>query len=192
MDLKKFYESLSIKSDKGTWHDYINGYYTHEFSDKRDKKIKLLEIGVGQGHSIYLWKHFFINGKILGIENNRELVSQFINDECISWIDNDASSATIKFYDAYSDACVDQFNNDEFDYIIDDGPHTLSTQTIFIQKYIQKVKSKGKLIIEDIQSEHDLYSLIDIAASMDLEYKEFDLRANSGRYDDIILEIIKK
>lgn len=191
MELINTFNSLDAQSDKGTIHDYINGYYDQEFSNKKYENIKLLEIGVGQAHSLYLWKNFFINGQILGLENNPNLMYQFINPECVTWIDNDSSNVKIKFCDAYSNECVDQFNTNEFDYIIDDGPHTLESQIIFVQKYIDKVKVGGKLIIEDIQSDNELNHLIDLSKSMKLEYNAFDLRPNKGRYDDIILEIIK-
>jgi hypothetical protein len=38
------------------------------------------------------------------------------------------------------------FEDDSFDYIIDDGPHTLASMVISAQKWIDKVKPSGKLI----------------------------------------------
>lgn len=192
MKLTNFFNSLDVQSDKGTLHDYINGYYNQEFSPKQDKSIKLLEIGVGQGHSLYLWKNFFSKGKVIGIENNPELIPLFIKPEWMDWVDSSQTNATILINDAYSNEVIEKFKDEEFDYIIDDGPHTLETQLIFIQKYLNKVKTNGKLIIEDIQSEEILNELIKETQLVGMEYKAFDLRNNKNRYDDIILEITKK
>jgi SAM-dependent methyltransferase len=192
MTLSNFFNSIEIKSDKGTFHDYIDGYYSKEFSSKKEATIRLLEIGVGQAHSIYLWKHYFTNGHIIGLESNKDLVPLFITPECVEWIGTNKTNATIKLCDAYSDECISQFSDNYFDYIIDDGPHSLSSQIMSIQKYINKLKPGGKLIIEDIQNDGDLNILIEEASRMQLEYSVFDLRANKNRYDDILLEIVKK
>lgn len=192
MELTNFYNSLDVQSDKGTLHDYINGYYDNEFSPKKNDQIKLLEIGVGYCHSIYLWKNFFTNAKIIGLEANMSYLNNPVKKDCIDWIDNTNSNTIIKLCDAYSDECVNQFQNNEFDYIIDDGPHTLESQLIFIKKYISKVKVGGKLIIEDIDGDYNLARLIEQAIKYDVSYKVFDLRPNKNRVDDIILEIFKK
>jgi hypothetical protein len=42
MTLEELYIKQGSKSDKGTVHDYILGYYSKEFLDKRDEKIKLI------------------------------------------------------------------------------------------------------------------------------------------------------
>lgn len=88
------------------------------------------------------------------------------------------------------------------DFIIDDGPHDPESQKFTIQNWINKLKPKGKLIIEDIgcadYNNNTLspdQSIAFLIESIDLnivkEYKIFDLR-KSGQYDSIILEIIKK
>lgn len=93
--------------------------------------------------------------------------------------------------DAYSDEYVNKFLNDYFDYIIDDGPHTLQSQLSFIDLYYPKIKKGGKLIIEDIQSNSDLNAIEERLQELKYKYKIFDLTANKGRYDDILIEITK-
>jgi hypothetical protein len=95
--------------------------------------------------------------------------------------------------DGYSDETLALFENNYFDYIIDDGPHTLQSQKDAIVKWLPKIKSGGKLIIEDIQKiEHilELENVIDKEIAS--EWKTFDMRNNKGRYDDIIFEVTKK
>jgi hypothetical protein len=179
MDLVQTFNQLEIKTDKGTTHDYLNGYYNQAMLPYKDKQINLLEIGIHRGASMILWNSFFTNAKIVGLDNEDFNVKQEDNN-------------LIKICDAYSDEMVNFFDEEQFDFIIDDGPHTLKSQLTTIKKYLSKVKPGGKLIIEDIQSELDLLELVGAADETGMEYNVFDLRKNKGRYDDVILEIIKK
>ena len=186
MQLSKTFDLLKVQSDKGTTHDYINGYYDAEFSPRQNDAIQLLEIGIHKGASMELWSHFFPNGGIIGLDNEdlgyEPSLGQNHNKR---WI-------IVRICDAYADEWVNRFANDRFDWIIDDGPHTVESQLLAIKKYLPKVKPGGKLIIEDIQSELNLLELVGAADETGMEYNVFDLRKNKGRYDDIILEIIKK
>jgi hypothetical protein len=180
MTLEDLYNEQEDKSDKGTVHDYIVGYYSKEFSDKRNEKIKLMEIGVHRGPSIVLWKYWFIDSEIVGVDNEDIYDCERIYDKLI--ID-----------DAYTDQFINSFSDGYFDYIIDDGPHTLESQIISATKWIHKIKPGGKLIIEDIQSIEWVSSLQDsLDKSIVSDYKVFDLRNNKNRYDDIIFEVTKK
>jgi hypothetical protein len=180
MELSKFYQLQVYQSDKGTLHDYIDAYYNSIFTPLKDEKIELLEIGVASGGSIELWAQFFANGNITGLDNREYGYVPVLEN------------INIKICDAYSDEVVNQFIDNTFDFIIDDGPHTLESQIFFIQKYLPKVKSGGRLIIEDIQTVSDLDILKVEASNTNMDWKVFDLRNNKGRYDDIIIEIIKK
>lgn len=184
MKLSEFYNQLSPKSDKGTEHDYINGYYDAEFTPRKNEYIRIMEIGVLNGESINLWNKYFENAKeIAGVDINitnqaKGLIEQ--NDKVILENEN-----------AYSIIYVNTLFDNNFDYIIDDGPHTLQSQIQFIELYYPKIKKGGKLIIEDIQSKSDLESIEQRLKELNYKYKIFDLTDNKGRYDDILIEIKK-
>lgn len=174
-------------TDKGSTHDYINGYYNSEFSYRREETLKILEIGVSSGSSISLWNKFFGNSLIYGVDVQNGITDVYkpiMIEKNIKLI----------FDDAYNDSVVNLFPNDYFDYIIDDGPHTLQSQMDCINKWLCKVKSGGKIIIEDIQQESDALSLRDAANLTSLVKTStiIDLRLNKGRWDDLILEVVKK
>jgi hypothetical protein len=169
-------------SDKETDHSYLSGYYDREF-ENRDRDINLLEIGVAQGDSLRLWEEWFPKGKITGLECNDSLPRPLSNHSRIELI----------IADGFSDETIGNFQDDSFDYIIDDGPHTLASMIISAQKWINKVKPGGKLIIEDVQEflwTETIESYLDKAKIK--SYKVFDLRKDKGRFDDIIIEIEKK
>lgn len=180
----EFYESIEFKSDKGTTHDYINGYYSNEFTSIRTDKLKILEIGVHRGPSMKLLRDWFINSEIIGIDTFGDGLPEGIADEIRKMGD-----ITIIQDDAYTQKVLDMFEDDSLDYIIDDGPHTLDSQIYSLRNWYKKIKSGGKLIIEDIQF---LDKLVDELNSLDYIYTIFDLRENKKRFDDIIIEVIKK
>ena len=186
MTFAEFYEVSEIKSDKGTTHDYINGYYSEEFTLKRNDKLKILEIGVHRGPSMKLLRDWFINSEITGIDPFYNLPEGMADDI------RKMGDIQIIEADAYTQDVLDMFENDSIDYLIDDGPHTIDSQIYSIKNWFSKVKLGGKLIIEDIQSNSDLNKLIDEVHSLNYVYKVFDFTKNKNRYDDIILEIIKK
>jgi len=173
---------IELKSDKGHGHDYINGYYSREFTDKRDFKLNIVEIGVNKGQSILLFGEWFTNSNVIGIDDGRELYDEW------KIITSHLSNVSLILGDAYSDSIVEQFENDSIDYLIDDGPHTLESQISCVLKWFKKIKPGGKLIIEDIQNIDEHKSNFD---DLGIEYELIDLRKNNNKYDDVLL-IFKK
>jgi cephalosporin hydroxylase len=181
MTLLETYNELNPHTDKGAIHDYINGYYNEAFADN-SKPINLLEIGIYQGGSLQLWaRHFGEKSNIYGFDVEDNIVPQFVDEPNIF----------IGMEDAYSDEVINRFDDEYFDIIIDDGPHTLQSQLDCMNKWWTKLAVGGKMIIEDIQSEDDLLVLLTMKPSTGT-VSVFDLRPNKGRYDDIIIQIIKE
>jgi hypothetical protein len=182
----EFYDSIEPKSDKGTLHDYINGYYSTEFTDVKLSKLNIVEIGVRRGDSLNLLSKWFINSTITGIDNGSEMNNNDL--EFVSKIPN----TTLILDTAYSDTTIDKFEDNSIDYLIDDGPHTVQTQIISIQKWLKKIKKGGKLIIEDIQDWDNEKKFFDYECNLlGISYEHIDLRKNKDRYDDVLI-IIKK
>jgi len=180
-------QHLLYSTDKQNHHDYIVSYYDKEFSTLKNSQIKILEIGVLTGTSIRVWANWFKQGTIYGIDNWNESKQPDLSD-----IDN----VVIISADAYDIETLNQFEDNYFDYIIDDGPHTEQSQIFTVRHWSSKLKSGGKLIIEDIK-------LPSMCETLEVESKllsgtytstTYDLRNNKGRYlrDDLLLEIAKQ
>jgi len=132
----EFYDSIEPKSDKGTLHDYINGYYSTEFTDVRLGKLNIVEIGVRRGDSLNLLSKWFINSTITGIDNGSEM-----NNNDLEFV-NKIPNTTLILDTAYSDTTIDKFEDNSIDYLIDDGPHTIETHIYFYffsSQYICKI-----------------------------------------------------
>lgn len=175
------------RTDKNECHSYLPLYQKLLVSKKETAK-NVLEIGIYKGGSIKLWNDFFTNANVYGLDlmNINEVWSELKNKEKIKLLTS---------IDAYN---VDFFNanfldkNMKFDFMLDDGPHSLESMKKFIKLYSQIMTDDGILIIEDVQS----WDWIDILkAEVPEHLKEFikvyDLRKNKGRYDDIVFTIDK-
>ena len=162
-------------TDKNCLHCYVDEVYEDLFKDIRNSAKKILEIGVDNGGSILMWREYFTEANIIGIDNK----------ECPQLADRER----IKFIasDAYKFELVDQLPND-FDVIIDDGPHTLESMTFIIKEYLNKINQNGIIVIEDIQ-EFNWTNILRrlIPAGFGVEVR--DLRKIRNRYDDILMII---
>ena len=162
-------------TDKNCLHCYVDEVYEDLFKDIRISAKRILEIGVDNGGSILMWREYFLEANIIGIDNKD--CPQLADRERVEFI------AT----DAYNIELVDRLPND-FDVIIDDGPHTLESMTFVIKEYINKINQNGMIVIEDIQEfnwTNILRRLIPESFSVEVR----DLRRIRNRYDDILMII---
>lgn len=180
MNLSEFYKSTGENSDKGIVHCYIDEWYSNEFTPIQNEELSILEIGVNKGDSIILWRDWFINSKIFGIDNKGEMTDEDIN------IVNNIENVNIIYGDAYSNDIVDLYTDETFDYIIDDGPHTLESQLNCVKKWLPKLKSNGKLIIEDVMDIDKVKIHFD---NLCIPYDLIDLRSKSkhNQINDVLL-----
>jgi len=190
IDILKSYDLHGFEkvggTDKGTLHSYT-GAYELLLSPYRDRAVNLLEIGVYYGGSSLLWHEYLPKSQLtlVDIENR-------VGPNIFSNMKEDRYDFLIA--DAYSDETVDRVakNAKGFDIMIDDGPHTLQSQILFINKYLPHLNDGGILIIEDIQNFSDCEVLRTITPSEHQDNIEIiDLRHVKGRYDDILFVIRK-
>jgi len=177
----------NTRTDKNTIHSYIPLYQELLFNKKNTAK-NVLEIGIYNGGSIKLWYDFFINANIYGLDclNEYDIWNELKNND------------RIKLYTSIDAYNTDFFNlnflnkNIKFDFILDDGPHTLDSMKQFIKLYSQLLTEDGILIIEDVQS-WDWIEILknEVPDELKSYIKTYDLRPNKNRYDDIVFTINK-
>jgi hypothetical protein len=175
------------RTDKNTVHSYLP-LYQELLKGKKETAKNVLEVGIYTGGSIKLWSDFFPNATTYGLDiiAGYHIWSELKNND------------RIKIYSSYDAYDEDAFNTNfltkdtRFDFILDDGPHTLESMKQFIKLYSQVMTDDGILIVEDVQS----YDWIEILKNEVPEHlkkyiKVYDLRQNKGRYDDIVFSIDK-
>ena len=74
-------------TDKYTGHTYIQETYNDLFCFRKDNIKKILEVGINTGGSILLWRDYFQNANIYGIDirrcdflNNKNRITQIIKN----------------------------------------------------------------------------------------------------------------
>ena len=130
----------SYKTDKGSLkHNYTKEYEKY-FEPLRNKKIKLLEIGVDWGYSARTWLEYFPEGEIYGMD---------IVDK------HEIKSGRFHFFlgDQSEERDLIQVlpgSEEKFDIIIDDGSHRQEDHQFTLSVLWDYLKRGGFYIIEDL------------------------------------------
>jgi len=170
-------------TDKNTIHSYLT-VYDELFNKKKDSATHVLEVGIHSGGSLLLWKNYFKNATIYGIDiiDKTHILEELKNDN------NIVLHTQTNAYD--SNFVNKAFEDVKFDIVLDDGPHTLQSMIDFIILYSPLLKDNGILIIEDVQDITWLNTLIENTPEhLKKCIKTYDRRSVKGRYDDIIFVI---
>ena len=116
--------------------------YQKYFDQLKDKKINILEIGVDKGHSLRLWREYFTNANICGIDLYKR---DFTIDNTEILIGDQSDHAFLK-------SIVNKYKN--FDIIIDDGSHQ-SQHVISSFKFLfSYLSNNGIYVVEDLQTSY--------------------------------------
>ena len=145
-DKREFFKGTGYKSKRRG--SFFTKWYNFYFSPIRFEKINFLEIGVGRGNSLFMWKKFFVNANIYGIEIDKTYLEYSKNKlENIEIFIGDQSNE--KFLKK-----VCKKVEDDFDIIIDDGSHITGHQVITFEYLFKKLNPGGVYVIEDIHTSY--------------------------------------
>ena len=116
--------------------------YEKYFQDYKNKKINILEIGIDDGESLRLWRDYFTNANIVGLDIYPK---NFIIDGVKMFQGDQSNISDLK-------KITDEYK--KFDIIIDDGSH-VSKQTIKSFKYLfDYLNFDGLYVVEDLQTSY--------------------------------------
>src|ERR1700761_801552 len=139
--------ALIWRTDKWGMHWYTQHYHTH-FKAVRNKKLNVLEIGVGGyekpdegGNSLRTWKQYFRKGNIYGVDiyDKSQLEEKRIKIFQGSQID-----------EAFLNDVCNKIGN--IDIIIDDGSHINNHVITTFKILFPKLKQNGLYVIEDLET----------------------------------------
>jgi len=166
-------------TDKDTVHSYID-LYQSILGPIRESTKKVFETGIYKGGSTKLWSEFFPNAQIYSIDITLEHVI----------CDISAHNITTIVADSYNPNFVKSMGYGTFDFIIDDGPHTLESMIACAKEHSKLLAPNGVLIIEDIQSPEWIRSIIlSLPKQLQATCVIHDHRTLKGRWDDIVLVV---
>lgn len=131
--------ALKYGTDKSSEvHNYTPRYENY-FEPLRNQKLKILEIGIQNGYSLKMWKEYFANSEIYGLD----IVdcSRF-NEDRITTIKCDQTNV----------AKLDEINQNygPFDIIIDDGSHVSHHMKTTFNHMFPLLKLGGIYVLEDL------------------------------------------
>jgi|LauGreDrversion4_2_1035121.scaffolds.fasta_scaffold00402_2 predicted O-methyltransferase YrrM len=169
------YKMNDCGGDKGTLHSYIPIY--EKYLEDNRENICLLEIGVYEGHSLKMWQEYFKNSKIIGIDID---LNRFkFSNENLEVYECDATDPQ---------KLMSLFKDIQFDYIIDDGSHSLEHQIKSFEILFPLLKQGGFYFIEDIFNIETSWQAF---KNLHENAKIIDLRRQKNRFDDVLVVIQK-
>ena len=136
-NLKESFKSSPKYSIK--WSNYFE-IYENLFKRFINKKITLVEVGIGNGGSLFMWRNYFgKKAKIIGIELNPE--AKKLEKKGFKIFIGDQSNPDFwkKFYKKIG----------KIDILIDDGGHTNLQQITTLMESVNHINYDGMIIVED-------------------------------------------
>ena len=122
-------------------HGFIEIYHKH-FSNLKEDKINILEIGVERGDSLRMWREYFTNASICAID---------LHDRNIS-VDNTEILIGDQSDRSFLQSLVTKYG--KFDIIIDDGSHQSKHIIASINFLFNHLSDNGIYVIEDLQTSY--------------------------------------
>ncbi len=119
-------------------HSYIKHLYPVYMEKRRDKPIKLLELGIKRGNSLRMWRDYFLNGTIVGIDTNG-----------ISGLGERIHTYAGKAQDHELLARVHR-DHGPFDFVVDDASHRSRHQIPSFRFLFPRMAPKGAYFCEDL------------------------------------------
>jgi hypothetical protein len=126
---------------------YLDVYHKH-LNFKRDDVKVLVEIGILNGSSLRMWKEYFPNATIYGID---------INPECKKY---EEDRINILIGDQNDDDFLNEVKNKipQIDVLIDDGSHITQHQIKTFNYLYDNIKNDGFYIVEDLANSYEEFN----------------------------------
>lgn len=154
-------------TDKATRHSYLPTYDIL-LTGLRDEPIHLLEVGVEEGRSLRMWREYFPQAEIVGIDNDKRQRWLGLTEGClVAMIDSRDFDPTA-------------LGRKQFDVIIDDGSHEPEDQCLTLCNLWPNLAQGGLYFIEDVRPESLPY--LSVFGGLVL-----DLRHLKATPDDILI-----
>jgi len=173
-------------------HDYL-GYYDKILGHKKPDIKYIIEVGIGEGGSIMLWSKFFPNYKEI---HAFDILKHHPASHALRIWEQLKNTRNIYLHietNAYNkDTVMSKLGNKKFDFILDDGPHTLESQIEFVKIYQDYLSENGILIIEDIKElSHINVLLSTVSPELRNKCRHIDCRNGKNPGDSIIFILEK-
>lgn len=143
--------SKKYPTDKDFTHNYYTAVYEQYLSPIKDDVKLVCEVGIGgfweavgwlPGNSLKVWRDYFPNAEILGLDIVKHDNIGDLDRITIDWLDQSKRDLVIEYSSKLKD----------YDFIIDDGSHNVYDQQITFAHFFKSLKSGGIYVLEDLHS----------------------------------------
>ncbi len=133
--------AVRYRTDKSHKVHNFAQFYDRHFAKLREKPLTLLEIGVGRGASIRMWRRYFTNAKLFAVESETRRGRWFLGAKVMVGRQEDR-----EFLKQVAE------HTGPLDILIDDGSHRVDDQQITLGAAFPFLKPGGYYILEDIHT----------------------------------------
>ncbi len=131
------------QTDKGTLHGFTR-FYHKLFSDRRESTKKLLEVGIYWGASLFMWREYFPNATIYGMDLQTNDKAKGQERIVTADVDQDDSKQLTN--------AITGWGTPSFDIILDDGGHFVSQQRTTLETCWRYLAPGGIYVVEDLHT----------------------------------------
>jgi cephalosporin hydroxylase len=137
--------ALSLDTDKNSLKHNYTEWYDYYFNSIRNENLNILEIGIAKGSSLLMWKKYFKNSNIFGIDIKDKNYKTRLPG--IKYFIGDASDKSFLLK-------VNSDIDDGLDIIIDDASHIPRHQILGFESLFPKLNKGGIYVVEDLQTSY--------------------------------------
>lgn len=193
MEQKIMDTTCNRRTDKGRWVHYYTKWYNIYFSPIKDEKLNIVELGISTGKSTRLWRDFFTNASIYGVDINKQCLKHDMFD--ITFLHGDLNDKSF-----LQKICSEVDGG--MDIIIDDANHRSEQQINSFEYLFPKLNNGGIYIIEDLQTSYYdtwkkdqsmvdyLKNLVDDVNNKGKGPKKWNSKQNMELWDKEVLETL--
>jgi hypothetical protein len=143
---------IKYNSDKSSKQNNYGKYYNQVLESERSNYKEVLELGIWKGASLKVWKDYFPNATIHGVD---------ILPDCKNYEEDRVKVHIGSQEDKnHLNSVINSSTTKNFDVIIDDGSHLMGHMKASFDYLWKYVKPQGYYIIEDLGTCYDHPSYI--------------------------------
>jgi len=144
MTLREIFDSIKEENGDSVKYPHYLEAYQERFEHLRNENIKILEIGVQGGGSLYTWRKFFPNAEIYGVD---------LNPNCKVW---EKHGCKIFIGDQSDEIFLNYLIKEigPVDIIIDDGGHESDQHNISFKTLFPHLNDGGIYAVEDLHTSY--------------------------------------
>ncbi len=124
-------------------HGYLD-FYERFLGELRERPVTLLEIGVLEGQSLRMWRDYFRNGRVIGVDIDPTVRRHAGERIAIEIADQSNVADLVRL----------GVRHGPFDVVIDDGSHIWEHQITALRYLFPFVKPGGFFIVEDLHTSY--------------------------------------